>query len=491
MSNSAQIDEQTVKNRRLYAPELFVNRDSQVELVAERVNSAYKDKFIASPIVNFWGVKGIGKTWLLHYINDQYHYQRKSPERTFTLFFTFEDDPSAYQVDALTRALATEVSKQLSSKVLTTVKDYLIAAQDQGDAEALVTALNLLATQLIPLILLDNTERVPSSAWEKIEQELLEPLLASNRTIVVIAGRRQIPRWRRFEVRRRVLEYERTRIAPLQKDDVRVQLAKSHYDGIPVDWLYAHTGGNPHLVDVLARYIIDWSSNQDAPEFEPIWKRHRHQLIQILRLAEDSQIEGIHDEELRAALYAVAVLRFYRLEALRFMYAKQEPNRQQEAEVYYLTLLRRLDQETDVVWWNRDRRAYVTSEVVRQVINRRRLLDNDKDFVCYHEYAYEMYWEWVREYPQASEDFIIEICFHLGNIYLAKPDGEELHDKILEALNFAKEQLNRDRLIILQNAFDEQMGDRELRDLLPEPLVIELRQFVGQTSDDGLIAIQN
>jgi hypothetical protein len=143
------------------------------------------------------------------------------------------------------------------------------------------------------------------------------------------------------------------------------------------------------------------------------------------------------------------------------------------------------------VWWNRDRRAYVTSEVVRQVINRRRLLDNDKDFVCYHMYAYDMYWEWVREYPQASEDFIVEICFHLGNIYLAKQDINGLHEKTLDALNFAKDQLNQDRLMILQIAFSEEKGDRELLDLLPEALVIELRELVGQVSDLNQVAMQN
>jgi len=481
MDINTQIDKQVVEDRRIYNSKLFVDRRPQLDLIAERVDSAYMNKFVPSPLVNFWGVKGIGKTWLLRYLNDKYQYPRREPEATFSLFYSFEDNPLTYQVERIVRTLAPEVFNQVSSTISSDIEADLGLAQDQGDVAAFVDALNALAQQLIPLLLFDNTEHVPPPDWEKIEQELLEPLITSNRVIVVIAGRRQIPRWRRFEVRRRVVEYDRTRITPLEKTDIGKQLELSRYRNIPVDWLYAHTGGNPYLVDVLARHATQWIKDKYVTDFTLIWEQHRSQLVEILKAAEDSQLESVVDEGLRMALYAVIPLRFYRLEAIRDMCSRQGTN--EEPDVYYLTLLRRLDQETEVVWWHRDRRAYVTSEVVRQVINRRRLLEDPSNFVFHHENAWKMYWKWVRDYPQASEDFMVEIFFHLGNIYLAKQNFDELHQQALKVLNYAKEKLNPDRLMILQNAFDEQMGDRELLDLLPEALVLELRQKMYEILD--------
>jgi len=482
MDHNDPINEQIIESRRIYNSKLFVDRKPQLDLVEERVGSAYTNKFIPSPLVNFWGVKGIGKTWLLRYLNDKYQYPRKEPEATFSLFYAFEDNPLSQQVGTVVRTLANEIFTQLSQTIATDVRDDLRLAQDLGDATAFVDALNASAQQLTPLLLLDNTEHIPASAWEKIEQELLEPLITSNRIIVVIAGRRQIPRWRRFEVRRRVVEYDRTRINPLAKTDIGKQLEVSRYRNISVDWLYAHTGGNPYLVDILARQATQWiEENKDVADHTLIWEQHRSQLVQILKESEDGQLESVVDKELRIALYAVIPLRFYRLEAMRYMCSRQAAN--EEPDVYYLTLLRRLDQETEVVWWHRDRRAYVTSEVVRLVINRRHLLEEPNDLVLNHRHACAMYWNWIEDYPQASEDFIIELYFHLGNIYLAKQNFDELHQESLKVLSYAEKELNPDRLIILQKAFDEQMGDRELLDLLPEVLVLELRQKIYEILD--------
>jgi hypothetical protein len=55
------------------------------------------------------------------------------------------------------------------------------------------------------LILLDNTEETQQTTWEQLELKLIEPLTTAGQAIVIIAGRRPVPRWRRFEVRRSVV----------------------------------------------------------------------------------------------------------------------------------------------------------------------------------------------------------------------------------------------------------------------------------------------
>lgn len=478
MPLDTQIDNQMISRPQDYDRTLFVKRKQQLDLVKDRIESAQVHHFVASPIVNFWGAKGIGKTWLLHHLGDEYRYEAQRPDGTFTLLYSFEKDPATFQVEHITRRLAGEVLNQLTPPLFENVQTPLRQAQDNGNVTALAQALNLLAEQLTPLLLFDNTELAPDSAWERIEKDLLEPLVSSNRVVVVIAGQRQVPRWHRFEVRRRVLAPEESRVPPLDKRQVGEQLKKGGYDPIPVKWLYAYTGGSPHLVQVVAHHITQWARAEGITQPDEAWlQSHEADLLPILQLAEEEQLQGI-DETLRIALKAVAPLRFYRLEALRFMLTGQSaPER---PEVYYLRLLRQLDQKTHVVWWNHDRRAYVTSEVVRHLMNRRQFLENQNVYVDRHQLACDMYWNWVREYPQASEDFIIEIWFHLAHIYLVKKDPDWLRQEALAALRFASERLKPDRLMVLSNILAP--GDQELLDLLPNSLVAELQKITEKFS---------
>lgn len=467
------IDSGLITSRRLYQPSLFVNRAEQLRIVDEKVRWAQRDKtrIIPEPIINYWGVAGIGKTWVLNHLTEEYKYRTsRSGYSTFTLLYAFDKPIS---IENLVRKLASESLIELSPVLAPDAKAFLIQAKDTGSINAFVSALNQLISDFVPIILLDNTERVLPADWEKIEQQLIEPLVSSSRVLIVIAGRRQVPRWRRFEVRRRVLETEKSRIPPLKKDGIAEQLERSEYPRIPVDWLYPYTGGNPQLVDVIAQHVMKWVGDVKNVQIQQaLLEKHQADLLQILRFAEDDHLGNVLPD-LKKPLYAVIPLRLYRLEALRFMLTRQTPSVQEQPEVYYLSLLRRLDQDTEVVWWDRGRRAYVTDKTVRQIINRRQLLENSKDFATYHRRAFEMYWQWVEEYPQASEDFILEIWFHLSHIYLAEQNLSYLWSEARKALQFAQK-LKSDRLIILLKLLEEKDGDRELLDLLPEDLRDEL-----------------
>jgi hypothetical protein len=355
-------------------------------------------------------------------------------------------------------------------------QSVLAQAGNTGDITTLADTLRKLSRRFVPLILLDNTERIDPSDWAELEQELVEPLVSSNRVLVVVAGRRRAPRWRRFEVRRRAMEPDETRINPFDKDQIVKQIEKQGYR-LPADLLLSYTAGNPHLVDAIARHIREWTNGKEP---DRIWfDQHENDLLlPILAAYEEHLLENV-PERLRTVLQAVSPLRAYRLEALRFMLVHGEQEAESLPDGYYLGLLRDLEQRTEVVWWSHNRRAYQTDEMVRRVMNRRLLLQNDQEYKRRHRQALQMYWNWAEDYPEASEDFIIEIWFHLASLYLADEDRPRLQAEAERAMRFAQQKLTSDRLLVLQMQLEENgkhRGDSELIELLPKKLHQSLKQ---------------
>lgn len=314
-----------------------------------------------------------------------------------------------------------------------------------------------------------------AEAWEEIERFLIEPLISTGHILVVVAGRRQIPRWRRFEVRRRVMDTQKSRIHPFSKEDVLKQVASRHYR-LPVNLLYPYTAGNPHLVEAIARNFETWADINEQAQYDQAWlDSHHSSLLAILRPSKERLLEYV-SPALRQVLEAISPLRFYRLEALRYMLVAQDQASATDPDGYFLGLVRELDAKTEVAWWDREHRAYITSEDVRQIMNRVQLLADPSLYTTRHQLALQMYRKWAEEYPPASEEFVLEIWFHSASLYLADRNLERTRAEIVNALAFAGE-LNSDRLMVLQKQFE---ADTELAELLPDPLQEELTMRVGE-----------
>lgn len=433
--------------RTVYQPHLFVERPNERKLIEENIQRAREGKRLTQPIINFWGVNGIGKTWFLHHLAQDYQAARK--KGTLVFYYDFSN---AFSWPALLQSLVSATLAQFSVELFPQAAAILEKGEDTGAIAEFINGILELShnQQVFPLFLFDSTEKLSKADWQSLEAALIESLATSDRAIFVLAGRRPIPKWHRFEVRRRVMQVDKTQVSPFTEAQVKSQIERGNYS-LPADLLISNAAGNPWLVDKLAQ-ILTSNSKPDK------------QIVHILVTYENELLQGIADE-LRDVLYLAIPLRFYRVEALRFL-AKKQP---EESVPNYLQLLRRLESETEVVLWNGLRRAWMTDEMVRRLINRRRFLSNHRTFKQQHKQAHNLYWQWAKEYPAASEDFILEIWFHLANIYQADANAEWLRTNVYEAFDFGRQNMasSEDRLIVLQRQFQH---DHELQELLPEEL---------------------
>lgn len=446
-------DAKTVQEGRpdLYQPELFVNRKRELELIEEKVEQGRLKIPISEPLVNFWGVGGNGKTWLLRHIQHIYCYNGNQSatidKPTLPIYYDFQraEAEAAERLDLFVASYTHRVQEEIEEQLPVAATPQALTETEETP-EALVNILLTLSEKYVPLLLFDTTERIAADLWTQLEQNIFEPLLDSERVLIILSGRHRAPRWRRVDVRRRATTTAAGHVQPFTKPMQQEQLLKLGLDpaeakGV-VQTIYPLSGGNPYLARRLAT----------TPE-EP---------LPILE-AYLSDVLATIPQELHLYLQKVAPLRFYRLEAVRFMLEADTESEKKYPDVRLLQILRHLESETDVVWWDNGRNAYVTAPVVRRVLNQVLRLENESQFRRLHQQALAMYWELTARYPENSPVYLAEICFHQAILdRLQETPPAQLTD-FQRVLNQAKT-LSLDKRMILPRRIAE---DTELADLLP------------------------
>lgn len=458
-----------IHNHLSYDPKLFVNRQHEIDTIQNRVRLAQSEQVVSDSVINYWGIDGIGKTWLLRYLNDKFSYRAPVQEKypSFTVLFDFREIQGDNLFGNFAKNVASQVLHQLAAVLSVSVRKQLEATQKSGKLEELAEAILALSKEFTPLILLDHADMVSTELWQEIEKSFLEPIVSTGKVVTVVAGRRQQPRWRRFEVRRRLMESYKSQIKPFDKQGV-IKQVENRRISIPADLLYPYTAGNPHLVDAFVQHVQLWAGKTEKANIDQNWiNKHTDGLLQVLQLSKNQLIKEVREvhPRLELPLLAVAPLRFFRLEAMRQMLISQDQKYKSDPEGYFLQLVRDLDQETEIVWWDREKRAYVTSEVVRKLINRTQYLESPQEYISSHDRALEMYRQWAKDSPKTSDEFIIEILFHHASICEAKKDVSCLQSETDKALEFARDNLSTDRILALQKQIE---GDMELLDLFPD-----------------------
>ncbi len=477
-----------VREHRDYSERDFLDREKETEQVAKRVESGRSGNSIYQPLLNFWGVPGIGKSWFLHHIENLYHFQPRpltSGERpTFTLFFDFRDlnDRVATLVQ-IAREMSRQLIVQLGSAIPSDAKNDLERivklSSDPRQADQAISfftnTVNLLSQTFVPILLLDSTELATEEVRDELETRILEPVLWNDRVIVVVAGRRQIPRWKRFEVRRRATDPSNTAILPFDKNNVRSQLNKWGFTALTED-VYTLSFGHPQTTELLGQ-IFKRAAERTSVDSAFILRTHK-ELGDFLGQVEDYILEGMKPE-IRATLELVSVLRYFRIDPLRrFMIEFRGEAYRQRPDSYYLKEVIGAMEATNLVWWSRQHRAYVMNSVARRIVNRRLSLVEPNQYTRLHEKALLMYLEWIKEFPRNASEFIIEALFHLAMLYQGT-DPQKLKQgmdaRLKEANDLSSEEAN--------TLYQQLESDTELEDLLSPEEYRKLLSAFGSIRD--------
>lgn len=429
-----------------YCPKEFVNRAEELDLIRKDIVQIGKGQSLDQPIVHFYGVPRIGKTWLLNHLAEQY----KSPSSSLPSIVVL-------LLDCQTIAGAADVQSALL-QVCKAERKEMSAVQD---IPTLVEVFKTLATQAVLLFLLDTAEGLQDEDFGWLETEILEPLVLTGRVLIVVAGRAKAPRWQRLEMKRRV------RYWPIRPFDYSMTVKQLRKVGLATSAakIYSYTHGHPHASRQLA----------EIPD-----PRKKAKVLQALEPVEAELLRHVPPDR-RDLVRGIAVLRHFNIGTLRaFLSRLMGAAYGKKSDAFYMDLLKEGLGNPDWLSWDQQSRSYIFAPTVRHILLARLRLAAPQLYQESHRAALNLYerW-WIDLYPQNSVRFLVEAIYHQVAMWeISRQDQEQLRCELDNLLKqrLTKSNFSTEQAVELEHALQEDQ-ELQLPSAVLEWLLKQCRKF--------------
>jgi len=468
-------------------PEQFADRESEQLLIHRRVEAAQTGE-IEYPLVEFYGVVGQGKSWLLSYLAHLYWYSNgREPslleKPTLSAKIDFTDFHTPPHASLLLQSLTSQIREQLR-RAEPNVTLPPLPEDVEAAAKGLVESVAGLTNRYVPVLVFDATEKADEDLLDWLEKHLVYPIVRTNRAIFVFSGRLW-HRWKIFEVRRRV---EPREIPPLDsaRDQVKgttelLHKLKVEGAGALAQALYDYVFGHPLASKVIFKELQELAPvGIDAHVFE----ENQDAIAEIIRtnVIEDRFFGELREHDyLNPLLWAVCILRKFNPTPLRHFTASFiDGEYEQKLGGFYLDAIRDM-QDTTLVQWNSAAGGYTLDPVVRKIMAKNLSMQNDAEFRRRHAEAVRLYDDWIEQFPRNAVGFLIERTFHRSWELRDGKSQPEIGDRLASEFD----QILRDvekrpdvqwDLLDMAAALNEELNkDSELREVIPKDTLEKLK----------------
>src|SRR3972149_2277290 len=113
-----------VQQHRPYQAGLFVNRQDEIDKIKEKIRLIQSEQSVSHSVINYWGIEGIGKSWLLHYLKDKFSYINNDKEKypAFTTLFDFREIEGENELVRFAKDLSDQIFDQLLTNIPTQIR---------------------------------------------------------------------------------------------------------------------------------------------------------------------------------------------------------------------------------------------------------------------------------------------------------------------------------------------------------------------------------
>jgi len=415
-----------------YLPAQFANRASEKELTQRKIREAQTGP-ILRPLLEFYGVIGIGKTWLLEHLREVYRYgseaSRSLARPTLTAMVDLGSYSTLAQYYFLLQRLVNQLLEQLGKEAASYASDgqyfqreRALSLRQRTEAAGIFAELiNKLAERSTPILIFDTTEQADEKLLDWLEEEIIYPTIRTDRVVYIFSGRRPL-RWKKFEVRRRVEPHE---VCPFGRGMMIEQFRPLAAEAIAAP-IYDYSFGHPLASREIFKTLQELSRQQgltlDTGRVKD-WEED-------IRLTVDNRVieyRFLRDvpERLKPLLRTICVLRQFNANPLR-RFASEFLQTDEAGEAYadkpgifYLDVIRDMV-DTTLVYWSKAYGGYVLDPVVRKIMAKNLLMRDKAAYIARHSLAQSIYDGWIEQYPRNSGGFLIERTYHLACLLQAK-----------------------------------------------------------------------
>ncbi len=356
----------------------FVNREAELELVDDALRALLdKNRLLHTPILDFFGIDGIGKTTILREVM-----QRCQQNNIPFIWADARKNLSDFPLSIINQVKA----KGYRAPLLEHSEKKELLDQSVDAARALLADGPL-------VMLLDSVDATNEEQSDYIE-EMLHSLVDNNRLFVVVASRKDIAFNKERTIARRLTTHA---LKPFNREssDLYLQSLDEPIELELRDLIFDWTRGYPLAMDAMAKAILE-------QKYDPRKKKQRRDLLKVImeRVIDHGILARIEDKErawFLTMLRLLSVPRRFNLVILQDLIEKFEPDLKEDGSLSYIALPRRINQATDVLSWNLDKAGFSIAVPIRHLFLLQQSMENTQRYHETHRFLAELNTHYAKE----------------------------------------------------------------------------------------------
>lgn len=400
----------------------FVNRQREINIVAGKLAPRLECNDMSMTVVCIWGTFGIGKSWLLGEIEQEYLQSVKDsvtptgttcPALPVRLDLRHTGRPGLWNGDELDCiSVVRELWRKAALQRGEHEQEERLAITNQEElARRFVNYITRLTEHATPMLLLDSIDDVVTydeASFYWIEEHIVEPLALTNRVLLVFASRGELRRWKRFQVRRRVDPFQ---LRAFSSEEAGEEVKASREIA---QVIYRHAFGHPLTTEFFGRVLeekgIDCSQVSLATAEMAERMLDEKTVCAVLGAVKAQIVERI-DQETAAWAESVVVLRWVNVGPLRSVAEALGLAASDEPDAFYLERMGDF-QANQLLYWDIDSASYQFDKALRRALAHSLELEMSDRYRAAHTAAYSYHRTHLEEFPQYLVRYVPEVLFH-------------------------------------------------------------------------------
>lgn len=486
----------------------LINRQAEKALIddAFRVLHNYNKELLRTPLLDFYGVEGIGKTSLLDHVEQQ-----------------CRDQAVRY-----IRINASKSAHHFSDEVIKQVRQYDIslATDDEGTdvLQQSAYATRALLERGIAVMLLDSVDTTNEELVEQIAATLRE-VIDENKLLVVATSRRSLF----FDTERTVARKLTTfRLKPFDQKSCETYLNSldTDLDAEVRNIIYDWTRGYPLAMQVMTEAITEGHLDPRIPDQQK--ELVAHIVTKVIHERIFARVAPDFFDECLAALTLLSVPRRFNLVMMQELIERFEPDLKYPSGPAYMELPGKINQATDVLSWNTLKAGFSVDDPVRTIFLLKSRIENPERYLSIHRFLAQLneqfaarvhgtdHIRYLREYlyhsaqvegPQGRKAIIEQTVNDITGQAPVSAEAatdfeqfreefgqdEELKDALGEQANLVVSRLYQHLARVNRRSVRESSGPERIRRIqeffyyiVKDPMVPDLRQALRQSIEDVL-----
>jgi hypothetical protein len=373
--------------------ESFVNREAALKYIDDAfVMLQDKKRLLRTPIMDFYGVEGIGKTLFLKKV------QQRCRDKHLSCIWL----DGSQSVAERARAIVQQVEQS----------GIILPFEDANDDSAYQSASVMrVLLQREPVVMLCDALDINDGDPQDWLETLLYELTDNNNLFVVLASRRDVT----FEKERSLArKLKAIPLAPFDHVacDVYLNAMDDQIEPEIRTIIFLWTRGYPLALQVMAQAVVSGLDPREDEDQKEIVARLTEQ---VLRKGLLSKVKVAEHERYLTLLSLLSVPRYFNLVMMQDLIERFTPQLAQgnNNNLSYFGLPREINQTTEVLHWSASGAGFSVDAPVRPIFLLKLRIEQAEMYYGIHRFLAQTNWQWAADVSGADQvRYLREYLYH-------------------------------------------------------------------------------